>query len=333
MKRKSEGGDEQILPLICKLCDKKFKSQGGYDYHVKNVCVQEGDDDLKKNFSERVKRVCMEHGEGEDGGVALTCKVCDKQFKSQGGYEYHVENVCGDKKNGSSRKSEGKGENDEEEEDGDEQEYNPSNSYKRKRKESSSSNGDIKEGKENIKFVCEKCTKSFKSEGGHKYHMANVCNTKVEEEGKEGSVKFYCDVCGKKFKSEGGYKYHMANVCNDKTAKIEGEKERDAMVVTEGGGEAVGGEIVEGTKLVEAVKSNIRLDEVVVDNGKADEAVEDNGKAHEVVEDNGKAHEVVESIVELDEAVEVDVEAQEVVEGSIKMDEEVEGYVQLDCNM
>lgn len=238
IKRKNEGGDEQILPLICKLCDKKFKSQGGYDYHVKNVCVQEGEDNLKKNFSERVKRVCMEHGEGEGSGVALTCKVCDKQFKSQGGYEYHIENVCGDKKNGSSRKSEGKGDNDED--DREEQEFNPSNSYKRKRKESSSSNGDIKDGKENVKFVCEKCTKSFKSEGGHKYHMANVCNNKAEEEGNEGSVKFNCNVCEKKFKSEGGYKYHMANVCNDKTAKIEGEKEEDAKIVTEGGGKLLG---------------------------------------------------------------------------------------------
>lgn len=246
-KRKSLEGNEEIVPLICKLCDKKFKSQGGYDYHVKNVCVQKvGDNDLKKNFSQRVKRVCMEHGEDEDAGVSLTCKVCDKHFKSQGGYDYHVENVCGDKKNGLGKKV--KGENDEEYDD--EECKTSSLSNKKRRTESD------EEGKETVRFVCEKCNKSFKSEGGHKYHIANVCNNKVDE---EGAGKFNCEVCEKKFKSEGGYKYHMANVCNN----WGDEKEGDVITVTKEEGKVEGSIKVAAIKVIEAEENDEVIEDIV----------------------------------------------------------------------
>lgn len=242
------------MPLICELCDKQFKSQGGYDYHAKNVCVQKVDgDDVKREFLERVKRVCDGYqGEGDgEGSVPLICKSCNKRFKSQGGYDYHIGNVCRDGKRGSSSKETAvckpknlvKGEIDDAEEEGegkegeDEEWRNSSSPRKRKRKETSGDGGeDAEERKENVKFICDVCNKNFKSEGGHRYHMANVCNSKVGEEAKEGNVKFNCDVCRKQFKSEGGYRYHVAkNVCNNRRERKEGDEEGAEEDEVEGG--------------------------------------------------------------------------------------------------
>ena len=85
-------------------------------------------------------------------------------------------------------------------------------------------------------LVCPICKKAFKSEGGLKYHLANVICTDepkadASEQDDEPPLELICQVCKKEFKSEGGLKYHMANVCtDDKGVKLTKKQKREQLV-------------------------------------------------------------------------------------------------------